>query len=51
MLLRFTHLCLAAVLVAIAALAGCSEHQARFADATSAQIDRAYSASAGVDLM
>jgi len=50
MLLRFTHLCLSALLVAAAALAGCNEQQARFADATPAQIDRAYSASSGIDL-
>ncbi len=51
MLLRFTHLCLSAVLVAAAALAGCNQPQARFADATPTQVARGYTASSGADLI
>lgn len=48
---RLTSLSLASSLVSAIALAGCSEPPARFADASLAQLDRAYTASTGVELL
>ncbi|HWO24021.1 MAG TPA: hypothetical protein VNO30_35005 [Kofleriaceae bacterium] len=53
--LRFTSLSLSSSLLSVIALVGCSEsgiaHDAVFAKATPAQIDRVYSASSGFDLV
>jgi hypothetical protein len=50
MLLRVPSRCLSLGLLATAALGGCTDHRAHFADATPAQLERAYSASSGSDL-
>lgn len=54
--LRFTSLLLASSLLSVVALAGCSEsdvssEEARFADATPAQLERVYSAASARDLV
>lgn len=51
MLLRVPSRCLSLGLLATAALGGCTDHRAHFTDATPTQLERAYSASSGADLV